>query len=125
MSVKIRLARKGRKGQPSYNLVVADARASRDGKFIEKLGNYDPIKKFFDVDVDKALYWLSKGAQPTDTARNFLSKRGVMYKRHLQIGVQKGSITQDLADSRFSDWVAMKKKGVVYKMDQVAQKGVA
>lgn len=119
MSVKIRFARKGKKGQLSYNLVVADARAPRDGKFIEKLGNYDPMRKLFDVNVDKAMYWLGKGAQPTDTARNFLSKKGVMYRRHLQVGVEKGSITQDLADSRFSEWVAMKRKREVYNISSL------
>lgn len=121
MSVRIRLARKGRKGQPLYNLVIADARAPRDGKFIEKIGNYDPIKKFFDVDVTKALYWLSKGAQPTDTARSFLSKKGVMYRRHLQVGVEKGNITQDLADSKFSEWAAIKRKDEVYNMKPLVE----
>lgn len=110
MPVKIRLARKGRKGLPSYNIIVADSRAPRDGKFIEKLGNYDPKKKIFDLDGSKALDWLSKGAQPTDTARTLLSKQGVMFKRHLQIGVNKGSISQDIADQRFAEWQAVKDK---------------
>lgn len=110
MPVKIRLARKGRKGLPSYNVVVADSRSPRDGKFIEKLGNYDPKKKIFDLDGAKALNWLSKGAQPTDTARSLLSKQGVMLRRHLQIGVDKGSISQDIADQRFAEWQTFKDK---------------
>jgi small subunit ribosomal protein S16 len=110
MPVKIRLARKGRKGLPSYNIVVADSRAPRDGKFIEKLGNYDPQKKIFNLDESKALKWLSNGAQPTDTTRNLLSKQGVMLRRHLQIGVDKGSISQNLADQRFAEWQVIKNK---------------
>lgn len=110
MPVKIRLARKGRKGMPSYNIIVADSRAPRDGKFIEKLGNYDPQKKIFNLDGDKALDWLNKGAQPTDTARTLLSKEGVMFKKHLQIGVDKGAISQDIADTKFNEWKSTKEK---------------
>lgn len=125
MPVKIRLARKGRKGLPSYNIVVADSRAPRDGKFIEKIGNYDPTKKVFDVDTDKAMDWLFKGAQPTDTARNILSKQGVMFKKHLQVGVNKGSISQDVADQRFSEWQSAKDKKTTDKTPVKKEKPAA
>ena len=125
MPVKIRLARKGRKGLPSYNIVVADSRAPRDGKFIEKIGNYDPSKKLFDLDADKAMDWLFKGAQPTDTARNLLSKQGVLYKRHLQIGVNKGAISQDIADTKFAEWQSSKGKKIIDKTQIKKEKPAA
>ena len=100
MAVKIRLARRGRKKLALYDVVVADARSPRDGRYIEKLGifnsNTDPVT--VDINDDKALDWIMKGAQPTDSARTILSKRGIMLRKHLQIGVQKGAITQEEAD---------------------------
>lgn len=108
MAVKIRLARKGRKKLASYNIVVADSRSPRDGKFIEKIGNYDPIDSSLDVTIERALYWLMQGAQPTDTTRSLLSKKGVMLKKHLQIGVLKGSISQEEADKKFTEWETIK-----------------
>jgi small subunit ribosomal protein S16 len=110
MAVKIRLARKGRNKMPIYDIVVADARAPRDGKFIEKLGQYNPhaTPAIITLKDDRALYWLQVGAQPTDTTRKILSVKGVMFKKHLQIGVDKGAVTQEQADARFESWLAEK-----------------
>ena len=106
MAVKIRLARRGRKKAATYDIVVADARAPRDGRFIEKLGTYNPNLNpaSINFDADRAFYWMMTGAQPTDTVRAMLSYRGVLYRRHLQLGVDKGAITQDVADERFNAW---------------------
>jgi small subunit ribosomal protein S16 len=106
MAVKIRLARRGRKKAATYDIVVADARAPRDGRFIEKLGTYNPNTNpaTINYDADRAFYWMMTGAQPTDTVRAMLSYRGVLYRRHLQLGVDKGAITQEVADQRFSAW---------------------
>ena len=106
MAVKIRLARRGRKQAPVYDIVVADARSPRDGKFIEKLGQYNPQSTPATISLkdDRAVYWLMVGAEPTDTTRKILSVRGVMLKKHLQVGVDKGAITQEVADARFEAW---------------------
>ena len=106
MAVKIRLARRGRKKAATYDIVVADARAPRDGRFIEKIGTYNPNTNpaTINYDADRAFYWMMTGAQPTDTVRAMLSYRGVLYRRHLQLGVDKGAITQDVADQRFTAW---------------------
>lgn len=104
MAVKIRLARKGRKKQACYNIVVATSTSPRDGRFIEKIGNYDPLQKTCDIDIDKAVDWMFKGAQPTNTANRLLSNKGVLLKKHLQVGVRKGAITQDVADSKWKAW---------------------
>ena len=106
MAVKIRLARRGRKKAATYDIVVADARAPRDGRFIEKLGTYNPQTNpaTINYDADRAFYWMMTGAQPTDTVRAMLSYRGVLYRRHLQLGVDKGAITQAVADERFTAW---------------------
>jgi small subunit ribosomal protein S16 len=106
MAVKIRLARRGRKKAPVYDIVVADARSPRDGKFIEKLGQYNPQSTPAGISLkdDRAVYWLMVGAEPTDTTRKILSVKGVMLKKHLQVGVQKGAITQEVADARFEAW---------------------
>ena len=106
MAVKIRLARRGRKKASTYDIVVADARAPRDGRFIEKLGTYNPHTNpaTINYDADRAFHWMMTGAQPTDTVRAMLSYRGVLYRRHLQLGVDKGAITQEVADQRFSAW---------------------
>lgn len=108
MAVKIRLARRGRRHLAEFDIVVADARAPRDGRFIEKIGNYNPntCPSTIRLNEESALKWLSQGAQPTDTVRNFLSKKGVLLRRHLQIGVQKGAITQEQADEKFTQWKA-------------------
>jgi len=120
MAVKIRLARRGRKRLAIYDIVVADARAPRDGRFIEKLGNYNPNTHPATVLLkeDKALEWVLKGAQPTNTARNILSAQGVMLRKHLQLGVNKGAITQEEADKRWEAW----SKEKVAKLEKAAKK---
>ncbi|MFP4690713.1 MAG: 30S ribosomal protein S16 [Bacteroidales bacterium] len=117
MPTKIRLQRKGKKGQPFYHLVVADGRAPRDGKFIERLGSYNPMTHpaTIDIDFDRALHWVQVGAQPTDTARSILSVRGVMLKHHLLKGVIKGALTEEQAEERFQTWVKEKEE----KLEQV------
>lgn len=112
MAVKIRLARRGRNKMPIYDIVVADARAPRDGRFIEKLGQYNPhaTPAIVTLKNDRALYWLQVGAQPTDTTRKILSVNGVMFKKHLQIGVDKGAITQEQADVKFEAWSKAKEE---------------
>lgn len=123
MSVKIRLQRHGKKGKPFYHIVVADARASRDGKFIEKLGTYNPITNpaVIEINVDAAVKWLDNGAQPTDTARAILSYKGVLYKKHLQGGVAKGAFDQATADSKFATWLEGKAQQVLGKKDGLAK----
>ena len=110
MPAKIRLQRHGKKGQPFYHIVVADSRAPRDGKFIEKLGTYNPLTNPAQINIkfDRALYWYSVGAQPTDTARSLLSKTGVMMKYHLMRGVQKGAMTVEQAEIKFQNWMKEK-----------------
>ena len=110
MSVKIRLARHGKKGYAFYHIVVADSRAPRDGKFIEKIGTYNPNTNpaTIDLDFEKALTWVQKGAQPTDTTRTILSDKGVMYKKHLLGGVAKGAFDENEANARFEKWVSEK-----------------
>ena len=110
MSVKIRLQRHGKKGKPFYWIVAADARAKRDGKYLEKLGTYNPNVNpaVIDLNIDKAVQWLQNGAQPTDTAKNLLSYKGAMLKNHLVGGVRKGALTQEQADAKFAAWVEEK-----------------
>jgi small subunit ribosomal protein S16 len=110
MPVKIRLQRKGRKKAPFYHIVIADARAPRDGRFIEKIGTYNPMTKpaTIELDRDKAYDWLFKGAQPTETVRSILRFKGVLYKKHLQRGVKKGAMTQEEADKMYQDWIDAK-----------------
>jgi small subunit ribosomal protein S16 len=114
MATKIRLQRRGRKGYPFYHIVAADSRAPRDGKFIEKLGTYNPNTDpaAVTLNFDRALYWLQVGAQPTDTARNILSKEGVLLMKHLLGGVKKGAFSQEEAEKRFEAWKADKDKGI-------------
>ncbi|UIR56131.1 30S ribosomal protein S16 [Sphingobacterium sp. SRCM116780] len=106
MATKIRLQRHGKKGRPFYHLVVADARAPRDGKFIERIGSYNPNTNPATIvlDFEKALDWMNKGAQPTDTARTILSDKGVLYKKHLLGGVKKGAFDEAAADAKFAAW---------------------
>ncbi len=110
MPVKIRLARHGRKGRPFYHIVIADSRAPRDGRYIERIGSYNPNTNpaTIDLDFDGALNWLQKGAQPTDTARAILSYRGVLLKNHLLKGVKKGAFTKEEAERRFEAWLSEK-----------------
>ncbi len=110
MPVKIRLARGGRKRNAIYNIVAADGRAPRDGKFIEKLGSYNPNTNpaTIELNFDRALHWLQNGAQPTDTARSILSKEGVLMKKHLLEGVKKGAFDEAAAEEKFNTWMADK-----------------
>jgi len=110
MSVKIRLQRHGKKGKPFYWIVAADARAKRDGKYLEKLGTYNPNTNpaIIDLNIDKAVEWLQNGAQPTDTAKNILSYKGAMLKNHLVGGIRKGALTQEQADAKFAAWIEEK-----------------
>jgi small subunit ribosomal protein S16 len=112
--VKIRLARRGRKKLALYDVIVADARAPRDGRFIEKLGTYNPltVPAKIELNNDRAFYWLMQGAQPSDTVKAMLSYRGVMLKKHLQIGVVKGALTQEQADSKLEDWIKSKESKI-------------
>lgn len=114
MATKIRLQRRGRKDYPFYHIVIADSRAPRDGKFIEKIGTYNPNLNpaVVNLDFEKALYWLNVGAQPTDTARNILSREGVLLKKHLQGGVKKGAFNEAEAEKKFEAWKADKQKGL-------------
>lgn len=123
MSVKIRLQRHGKKGKPFYHIVVADSRARRDGRFIEKLGTYNPITNpaTIDLNVDSAVKWLNNGAQPTDTARSILSYKGVLYKKHLQGGVAKGAFDQAEAERRFNAWLEEKEAKIQGKVDTLAK----
>lgn len=110
MPVRIRLQRHGKKAAAYYHIVIADGRAPRDGKFIEKIGTYNPTTNpaTINLDSDKALTWLSNGAQPTDTCRAILSRSGVLYKQHLQKGVEKEALTPDQAKEKFALWEAKK-----------------
>ena len=110
MPTKIRLQRRGKKHMPFYHIVIADGRAPRDGRFIEKIGTYNPLTNpaEINIDMDKALEWLVKGAQPTDTVQAIMSYKGILYKYHLQKGVKKGALTQQQADNRFDEWLAAK-----------------
>jgi small subunit ribosomal protein S16 len=124
MAVKIRLTRRGRKKKAMYDVIVADARSARDGKLIEKLGTYNPLTNPATIEIDdqKALDWLLKGAQPTDTARRILSYRGLMLKKHLQIGVNKGAITQEQADKKYEEWLKDKESAINKNVDAIAKK---
>ena len=107
MPVRIRLQRHGKKGKPIYWIVAADSRAKRDGRYLEKLGIYNPntLPASVELDLDRAVNWLQNGAQPSDTARNLLSEKGAMLKNHLINGVHKGALTQDDADAKFQVWL--------------------
>jgi len=124
--VRIRLARRGRKKAAMYDIVVADAKAPRDGRFIEKLGTYNPISNPTKIvlNVDKAVKWLLNGAQPTDTTRSILSHEGVLMRKHLQVGVIKGAITQEVADERFEAWKQEKLGRVEASAAAIAKKNV-
>ena len=114
MSVKIRLQRHGKKASAFFHIVIADGRAPRDGKFIEKIGTYNPTTNpaTIELDGDKALTWLKNGAQPTDTCRAILSHKGVMYKNHLLGGVTKGAFDEAAAEARFNAWKENKQNGL-------------
>jgi small subunit ribosomal protein S16 len=122
MPAKIRLQRFGKKGYAYYHIVVADARAPRDGKFIEKIGNYNPNTNpaTIEIDRDKATEWLKNGAQPTDTVRAILSYKGVLYRYHLAKGVTKGVLTQEAADAKFAAWENEKLSKITNKASSLA-----
>lgn len=119
MATKLRLQRHGKKGKPFYHLVAADSRAKRDGKFIEKIGVYNPNTNpaTIDIEFERALDWLMKGAQPTDTVRALLSYSGVLYKKHLLIGVRKGALTEEQANAKFEEWAKEKAAKIQAKKD--------
>ena len=123
MATKIRLQRFGKKGKPFYHVVVADARAPRDGKFIERIGSYNPNTNpaTIDINFDKALDWVNKGAQPTDTCRAILSYKGVMYKKHLEGGVKKGALTAEQAETKFSEWLESKEGKIAGKKETLTK----
>ena len=123
MATKIRLQRHGRKARPIFKIVVADERAKRDGKFIEKLGVYNPNTNpaTIDLNFDSAVEWMMKGAQPTDTARAILSYKGVMMKKHLLGGVAKGAFSEEEAEKRFEAWLADKEGKIQAKRDGLSK----
>ncbi|WP_312362255.1 30S ribosomal protein S16 [Sphingobacterium sp.] len=123
MATKIRLQRHGKKGRPFYHVVVADSRAPRDGKFIERIGSYNPNTNPATIvlDFEKALDWMNKGAQPTDTARAILSYKGVLYKKHLQGGVKKGAFDEAAAEAKFAAWTEANDARISGKKDGLAQ----
>lgn len=122
MSVKIRLQRHGRTHAPYYHIVVADSRAPRDGKFIEKIGMYNPttVPATIELNIDSAVNWLNNGAQPTDTCRAILSYKGALYKHHLLGGVAKGALTEEQANAKFEAWVNDKVSKVVAHVEKSA-----
>ncbi|MBT6013579.1 MAG: 30S ribosomal protein S16 [Flavobacteriales bacterium] len=121
MATRIRLQRHGRKGKPVYNIVIADQRSPRDGKFIEKLGIYNPNTNpaTINLDFESTLDWMMKGAQPSDTVRNILSYKGIMMKKHLLEGVRKGAFSEEEAEKRFTAWMEGKNKKVSDKSADV------
>ncbi|MEM1323155.1 MAG: 30S ribosomal protein S16 [Bacteroidota bacterium] len=127
MPVKIRLQRRGRRKQPFYHIVVADARAPRDGRFIEKIGTYNPMTKPATIDLnrDLAFEWLMKGAQPTDTARAILRFKGVLYRKHLMRGVKKGALTAEEAQAKYEAWISEKEAKIAARRQQTAEERAA
>jgi small subunit ribosomal protein S16 len=122
MAVKIRLARRGRKKLARFDVIIADARAPRDGRFIEKIGTYNPltVPASIDLDEEKAFQWLMNGAQPSDTVKAMLSYRGIMLRKHLQIGVIKGAISQEEADRKLNEWKQAKEAKIQGRVDKLA-----
>ena len=123
MSVKIRLQRHGKKQRPFYWIVAADARSKRDGKYLEKLGTYNPNTNpaTIDLNLDQAVQWLHNGAQPTDTARAILSYKGALLKHHLDGGIRKGALTQEQADAKLAKWLEDKANTVDAKKDGLSK----
>jgi len=123
MPVKLRLQRHGKKGKPFYWIVAADSRAKRDGKFLEKVGTYNPNTNpaTIELNLDSAVKWLHNGAQPTDTARAILSYKGVLLKHHLDGGVRKGALTQEQADEKLTKWLEEKSGKVIAKKDRLSK----
>ena len=126
MAVKMRLQRKGRRKRPFYHIVVADGRAPRDGRFIERLGSYNPMTKpaTIEIDREKAFDWLQKGAQPSDTVRAILRFKGVYYKRHLMRGVAKGALTEEQAATKYQEWIDAKEAKIASRFEKSANERV-
>lgn len=122
MPARIRLARHGRKGRPFYHIVVADSRAPRDGRFVERIGTYNPNTNpsTITLDFDKALSWLNNGAKPSETVESILRREGVMYKRHLLIGVDKGAFTIEVAEQRFNEWKSKREAKISRIVNKIA-----
>ncbi len=122
MSVRMRLSRKGRRKQPFYHVVIADKRRSRDGKYIEKIGTYNPMTKpaTIDLDRDRAFEWIQKGAQPSDTVRAILRFKGVLYRTHLAKGVLKGALTEEKAEQLYMDFISEKDEKVEERRKKTA-----
>jgi small subunit ribosomal protein S16 len=125
MPVKLRLQRHGKKDNAFFHIIVADGRAPRDGKFIEKLGTYNPTSNpaTIDINFEKAMQWLDNGAEPTNTCRAILSYKGVLYKRHLMGGVKKGALTAEQAEAKFQKWVNEKEGKINTKKEKLATEG--
>ena len=123
MPVKLRLQRHGKKGKPFYWLVAADSRSKRDGRYLEKLGTYNPNTNpaTVNIKIDEAVNWLEKGAQPTDTARTLLSYKGAMLKHHLNGGIRKGALTQEEADKKFAAWLEEKEAKIQARKDGLSK----
>ena len=123
MATRIRLQRHGKKGKPIYHIVIADQRAPRDGKYIEKLGLYNPNVNpaIIDLNFDRSVEWLMKGAQPSDTVRAILSYKGVYMKKHLLVGVAKGAFDEDEAQKRFDQWISEKEAKIEGKRSGLAK----
>jgi len=123
MATRMRLQRFGKKGQPYYHIVIADGRAPRDGRFIEQIGTYNPltIPATIEINMDKAVSWIQKGASPSDTMKAILSYKGVLYKIHLLKGVAKGALTQEAADAKFEQWLTEKQTKINSKINQRKQ----
>lgn len=123
MATKIRLQRHGKKRKPFYHIVIADSRAKRDGKFIEKIGTYNPNTNpaTIELDIEGALKWVQTGAEMTDTARAILSYKGVLYKNHLVNGVKKGALTEADVEKKFAAWVAEKEAKITAKKDNLSK----
>lgn len=123
MPTKIRLQRHGKKGKPFYQIVVADSRAKRDGRYIDNIGSYNPNTNpaTIDINFDKAVSWIEKGAQPTDTMRAILSYKGVLMYEHLKRGVKKGAFTEEQAKEKFDAWLAEKEGAIQNKRDKLSK----
>jgi small subunit ribosomal protein S16 len=123
MPVKIRLQRHGKKGKPYFWIIAADSRSKRDGKFLEKIGHYNPTTNpaQIELDVDSAVKWLQNGAQPTDTARAILSYKGALMKNHLAGGVRKGALTEEQAEAKFNEWLESKKGAIDHKKASLSE----
>jgi len=126
MPTKMRLQRYGKKGKPFYHIVIADGRAPRDGRFIEKIGTYNPVSKPAEIDLDfqKAYDWFRKGADPTPTVKNILSDEGILHYNHLMKGVDKGAFTKEVAEVRFNEWKEAKQSKLIsaLKSEQLTEK---